>query len=279
MEGVLISGVALDNDEAKVTLDRVPDQPGVAATVFQAIAAEGISVDMIVQNVSHDGATDLSFTAPLADIPRLRSVMERVVKEIDAHTLLDRRPDREGVARRRGHEGPSGRGGGHVRRAGGGGHQHRDDLHLADPHLVRDPTGRRRARRAHDPRAVRAGSRRGAADRRAREPPRHLPRYPTRRRIPPPPGQEAPATSGVGPDRPSRAPLVVGLLLAVAVFGVGAIVLDLGQRARSICEDANVSSERFGYCITAPAGWRLAEATGRTSRRPAVPARKATRPS
>ncbi len=84
MEGVLISGVALDNDEAKVTLDRVPDRPGVAATVFRAIAGEGISVDMIVQNVSHEGATDLSFTAPLADIPRLQSVMERVVKEIDA---------------------------------------------------------------------------------------------------------------------------------------------------------------------------------------------------
>ena len=71
MEGVLISGVALDNDEAKVTLDRVPDRPGCAASVFRAIAGEGISVDMIVQNVSHEGATDLSFTAPLADIPRL----------------------------------------------------------------------------------------------------------------------------------------------------------------------------------------------------------------
>src|SRR4029079_13015367 len=64
MEGVLISGVALDNDEAKVTLDRVPDRPGVAATVFRAIASEGISVDMIVQNVSHEGATDLSLTRP-----------------------------------------------------------------------------------------------------------------------------------------------------------------------------------------------------------------------
>ena len=69
MEGVLISGVALDNDEAKVTLDRVPDRPGVAATVFRAIAGEGISVDMIVQNVSHEGATDLSFTAPLGGHP------------------------------------------------------------------------------------------------------------------------------------------------------------------------------------------------------------------
>ncbi|MEP6973019.1 MAG: aspartate kinase [Actinomycetota bacterium] len=84
MEDVLISGVALDDEEAKVTLDRVPDRPGVAATVFRAVADEGISVDMIVQNVSHDGATDLSFTAPLADVPRLKPVMERVVKEIGA---------------------------------------------------------------------------------------------------------------------------------------------------------------------------------------------------
>ncbi|MGH2631057.1 MAG: aspartate kinase, partial [Actinomycetota bacterium] len=91
MEGVLISGVALDSDEAKVTLDRVPDRPGVAATVFKAIADESISIDMIVQNVSHAGATDLSFTAPRADLPRVQSVMERLVKEIgaDSYTIDD----------------------------------------------------------------------------------------------------------------------------------------------------------------------------------------------
>ena len=84
MEGVLISGVALDTGEAKVTLERVPDRPGVAALVFKAIAEDAISIDMIVQNISHAGATDLSFTAPLTDIPRLQSVMERIVKEIGA---------------------------------------------------------------------------------------------------------------------------------------------------------------------------------------------------
>ena len=84
MEGVLISGVALDADEAKVTLGGVPDRPGVAATVFRAIADDGISIDMIVQNVSHAGATDLSFTAPRADVPRVRAVMERVVADIGA---------------------------------------------------------------------------------------------------------------------------------------------------------------------------------------------------
>ena len=84
MEGVLISGVALDTGEAKVTLERVPDRPGVAALVFKAIAEDAISIDMIVQNISHAGATDLSFTAPLTDIARLQSVMERIVKEIGA---------------------------------------------------------------------------------------------------------------------------------------------------------------------------------------------------
>ncbi|MGZ5294602.1 MAG: aspartate kinase [Actinomycetota bacterium] len=84
MEGVLISGVALDADEAKITLGGVPDHPGVAATVFRAIADDGISIDMIVQNVSHAGATDLSFTAPRADVPRVRTVMERIVADIGA---------------------------------------------------------------------------------------------------------------------------------------------------------------------------------------------------
>jgi aspartate kinase len=84
MEGVLISGVALDVDEAKVTLDRVPDRPGVAATVFKAIAAAGVSVDMIVQNVSHEGATDLSFTAPLTDLESLRDVVQGIVNDVGA---------------------------------------------------------------------------------------------------------------------------------------------------------------------------------------------------
>jgi aspartate kinase len=89
MEAVLISGVALDVDEAKVTLTGVPDRPGVAASVFKAIADDGISIDMIVQNVSHEGATDLSFTAPLADVERVRTVMEHLVTEVgvDGFTL------------------------------------------------------------------------------------------------------------------------------------------------------------------------------------------------
>ncbi|MDP9184396.1 MAG: aspartate kinase [Actinomycetota bacterium] len=84
MEGVLISGVALDTDEAKVTIDDVPDRPGVAARIFKAIAAEGINVDMIVQNVSHEAKTDMSFTAPRVDLQRLQGALDALTAEIGA---------------------------------------------------------------------------------------------------------------------------------------------------------------------------------------------------
>ena len=84
MEQALIRGVALDDTEAKVTLDEVPDRPGIAAAIFKAVAAEGINVDMIVQNVSHDGRTDLSFTLARADLPRLEVVLKGIVEQIGA---------------------------------------------------------------------------------------------------------------------------------------------------------------------------------------------------
>lgn len=84
LERVLIRGVVLDDEEAKVTIDEVPDRPGIAAAVFKAVAAEGISVDMIVQNVSHDARTDLSFTVPKAELPRVETVLSGVVSDIGA---------------------------------------------------------------------------------------------------------------------------------------------------------------------------------------------------
>src|SRR5947208_8303995 len=84
MEQALISGVAHDDGEAKVTIQGVPDRPGVAARIFRAVAEEGINIDMIVQNVSHAGLTDVSFTAPKPDLPRIRAVMEPIVEEIEA---------------------------------------------------------------------------------------------------------------------------------------------------------------------------------------------------
>ncbi|MDP9342100.1 MAG: aspartate kinase [Actinomycetota bacterium] len=84
MEQALISGVTHDLSEAKVTLFGVPDRPGIAATIFGAVAEEGVNVDMIVQNVSRDGRTDVSFTAPKDDLAGLAEVMERVRAEIEA---------------------------------------------------------------------------------------------------------------------------------------------------------------------------------------------------
>ncbi len=84
MEQALISGVTHDLSEAKVTVYGVPDRPGVAATLFGAVADEGVNVDMIVQNVSRDERTDVSFTAPKDDLARLSEILERAGKEIDA---------------------------------------------------------------------------------------------------------------------------------------------------------------------------------------------------
>jgi len=80
MEQAIISGVASDDSEAKITMEDVPDRPGVAATIFRALAEEGVNVDMIVQNVSHQGRTDISFTAPKTDVPRIRATMERITE-------------------------------------------------------------------------------------------------------------------------------------------------------------------------------------------------------
>ena len=84
MEDVLISGVALETDEAKVTFDGIPDTPGVAAALFKAVASAGVSVDMIVQNVSHEGVTDLSFTAPIADVASLEDTIGGLAQQVQA---------------------------------------------------------------------------------------------------------------------------------------------------------------------------------------------------
>jgi aspartate kinase len=84
MEAALISGVALDDSEAKITLDEVPDRPGIAAAVFKAVAAQGVDVDMIVQNVSHEGRTDLSFTVPRSEVPKIRDALEGISHEVGA---------------------------------------------------------------------------------------------------------------------------------------------------------------------------------------------------
>jgi aspartate kinase len=82
MEQAIISGVAAEDAEAKVTIQDVPDRPGIAAVIFRAVAEEGASVDMIVQNAGREGTTDVSFLVPKADLPRISAVIERVVKQV-----------------------------------------------------------------------------------------------------------------------------------------------------------------------------------------------------
>ncbi len=87
MEKAIISGIAHDTSEAKVTLVGVPDHPGVAARVFGPLAREGVNVDMIVQNISTDGRTDISFTLPKEDLQRARPLLQHTCSEVGARDV------------------------------------------------------------------------------------------------------------------------------------------------------------------------------------------------
>ena len=84
MNNVLVSGVACDRNEAKITLLRVPDRPGLAAQIFGPIAEAHIVVDMIIQNASADGTTDLTFTVPKADHKKALAIVERTLPAVNA---------------------------------------------------------------------------------------------------------------------------------------------------------------------------------------------------
>ena len=84
MENVLVSGVTSDSNEAKITLLGVPDQPGLAARVFGPIADANIVVDMIIQNASAEGTTDLTFTVPKADFQQAMKLVEKLAREVGA---------------------------------------------------------------------------------------------------------------------------------------------------------------------------------------------------
>ena len=88
MEEVMVSGVAANKKEAKVTICDVPDRPGIAAKIFRDIADKNINVDMIIQNISRTGYTDVSFTVPVEELGRARQVMERIVKDVKAKGVI-----------------------------------------------------------------------------------------------------------------------------------------------------------------------------------------------
>ena len=76
VEKEVVSGIAYTRDDAKMTVRRVPDRPGIAAAIFGTLASEHVNVDMIVQNISADGTTDMTFTVGKADLARARAVLE-----------------------------------------------------------------------------------------------------------------------------------------------------------------------------------------------------------
>jgi len=87
MEAVLVAGVTADKNEAKVTLIGVPDKPGTAAKIFAPLSEANIVVDMIIQNISDAGRTDLTFTVPRADLKRTVELIKRAVPEMAEHGI------------------------------------------------------------------------------------------------------------------------------------------------------------------------------------------------
>jgi len=88
MEKVVVSGIAYNKNEAKITVLRVADRPGIAAKLFTRVAEANIVVDMIVQNISQDGTTDISFTVPKPDYPKAMQIVTGVAKEIGAPQVV-----------------------------------------------------------------------------------------------------------------------------------------------------------------------------------------------
>jgi aspartate kinase len=88
MEKVAVSGVTYNKDEAKISVIRVPDRPGIAAKLFRPLTESGINVDMIVQNISHDAHTDLTFTVSKADFKRAIQLVRETAKVIEAREVV-----------------------------------------------------------------------------------------------------------------------------------------------------------------------------------------------
>jgi aspartate kinase len=88
MEKVLVSGVAYNKNEARITVKRVPDRPGTAAQIFEPIFRADIIVDMIVQNTSEDGSTDLTFTVPKPDFEKSMKLVSEVARRTGAEKVL-----------------------------------------------------------------------------------------------------------------------------------------------------------------------------------------------
>ena len=88
VEKETVSGIAYSRDDAKITLRRVPDRPGIAASVFGALAGQNVNVDMIVQNTAADGTTDMTFTVGKADLPRAHAALDEIKNAVGFREIL-----------------------------------------------------------------------------------------------------------------------------------------------------------------------------------------------
>lgn len=90
MEQPIISGIAFNRDEAKLTILGVPDEPGIASKILSPIGAANVEVDMIIQNVEEDGTTDFTFTVNRGELAKAKSILEATAKEIGAREVATR---------------------------------------------------------------------------------------------------------------------------------------------------------------------------------------------
>ena len=89
VEQALVSGIAYSRDEAKITLRHVPDRPGMAAAIFGPLSEANVNVDMIVQNISADGTTDMTFTVGRADLPRVKDILAAHRETLGSEVVID----------------------------------------------------------------------------------------------------------------------------------------------------------------------------------------------
>jgi predicted amino acid-binding ACT domain protein len=137
MEQAIVSGIAFNRDEAKISVLGVPDKPGIAYQILGAVADANIEVDVIIQNLSKDGKTDFSFTVHRNDYAKTVDLLKPRCCPPWGTKSRGRHQDLQGQHRRHRHAQPRGRGQPHVPRAERGGHQHPDDLHQRNQDLGR----------------------------------------------------------------------------------------------------------------------------------------------
>ncbi len=95
LENVVVRGVSVERNQAKVTITNVPDRPGAASAIFIAMAGASVVIDVIVQNVSASGTTDISFTMNRDELEKMGHVLDKIVKEIGAGQIIKQ----EGIAK------------------------------------------------------------------------------------------------------------------------------------------------------------------------------------